>query len=89
MGAVKGVVRRIDHLGRVVIPVELRRVFAMNPGDELDIGISPEGDSVTVMKVQTACVFCQSTDSLAEHQGKLICGVCRKEIAGTLPVSIG
>ncbi|HUY85903.1 MAG TPA: AbrB/MazE/SpoVT family DNA-binding domain-containing protein [Acidimicrobiales bacterium] len=87
MSPVRGVVRKIDHLGRIVIPVEIRRVFGIVPGDELDISLSSDGEGVSVVKVQSSCVICKGTDSLVEYQGKLVCSICRKGLASTLPVS--
>ncbi len=87
MSPVRGVVRKIDHLGRIVIPVEIRRVFGIVPGDELDIALSPDGEGISVTKVESTCVFCKGTDTLVEFQGKLVCAVCRKGVSATMPVS--
>lgn len=87
MTQIRGVGRRIDHLGRVVIPVEIRRAFGIRPGDEVDISVNADSDGIVLRKVEAACVFCKATESLTEHQGKLVCATCRAEIAATLPVS--
>lgn len=70
----RGVARRIDHLGRLVIPREYRKVFGIRDGDLLDMTI--EGDAVIVRKLQRACVFCDSLDDLGMFKGKLVCAPC-------------
>ena len=51
-----GVVRKIDELGRIVLPSELRRVFGIREGDELEISV--DGDKVILQKRQDLCLFC-------------------------------
>ncbi|MGD2051629.1 MAG: AbrB/MazE/SpoVT family DNA-binding domain-containing protein, partial [Acidimicrobiia bacterium] len=52
-------VRKIDDLGRIVIPAETRRLFHIREGDEL--AISVDEDSIIIRKLEAACVFCGST----------------------------
>lgn len=70
----QGVARRIDHLGRVVVPSEFRRVFGIREGDLLDMTI--EGDGIHLRKLDRNCVFCQSTLDLGLFRGKLVCADC-------------
>lgn len=77
MGA-KGIIRRIDPVGRIVIPMEIRRALDIKRGDAMDISV--EGDVITLRKHEDSCTFCGSTRALASYRGKLICSACRKKI---------
>ena len=70
----RGIARRIDHLGRIVIPSEYRKVFGIETGDLLDMTI--EGDAVLVRRLERSCVFCHSLDDLGMFKGKLVCHSC-------------
>jgi AbrB family transcriptional regulator, transcriptional pleiotropic regulator of transition state genes len=72
--SVQGIARRIDDLGRLVIPKEYRKIFGIEVGDFLDMTLS--GDSIVVRKVQHACVFCGSTDDLGMYKNRFVCGIC-------------
>ena len=76
----RGVARRIDHLGRVVIPSEYRKVFGIENGDLLDMTI--EGDGVVVRRLERSCVFCRSLDDLGMFKGKLLCDSCLTALRG-------
>ena len=69
-----GMTRRIDALGRIVVPAELRRILEIRVGDLLDIRV--EGGCVVLAKVEKVCVFCGSTDSLRAHHEKRVCDTC-------------
>jgi transcriptional pleiotropic regulator of transition state genes len=69
-----GVARKVDQLGRVVLPAEVRRHFGINPGDLIEIGV--DSDAILLTKVESRCVFCGGTASLSEFSGKLICREC-------------
>jgi transcriptional pleiotropic regulator of transition state genes len=70
--------RKIDELGRMVLPSELRKRFRIHEGDHLAIHV--EEERIVLTKVETGCVFCDSTDGLVDHKGKLICGNCLSAI---------
>ncbi|MCU7379541.1 AbrB/MazE/SpoVT family DNA-binding domain-containing protein [Clostridiales Family XIII bacterium ASD5510] len=70
-----GIVRRIDDLGRVVVPRELRRSLQIENGDEVETFM--EGDRIILKKYEPGCVICGSMDEIAEFRGKPICGMCR------------
>lgn len=72
--SVRGIVRRIDELGRLVIPKEYRKIFGIEVGDLLDMTLS--GDGILVRKVQHACVFCGSQDDLGLFKNHLVCDGC-------------
>lgn len=69
-----GIVRRIDDLGRVVIPKELRRAHFIEEGDPLEYFV--EDDKIIIRKYQPGCLFCGNTESLHLFHGKQICKVC-------------
>jgi len=71
---VQGIARRIDELGRLVLPKEYRRIFGIEVGDLLDMTLS--GDAIVVRKVQHSCVFCASQDELGMFRGRFVCEGC-------------
>lgn len=73
-----GIVRKLDDLGRIVIPMELRRIFGISPNDEIEILV--EDDKIVLQKYEPHCVFCQNEDNLTVYKGKQICGVCLEEL---------
>ena len=74
-----GVPRRIDHLGRIVVPVELRRQLGVRAGDELEIGI--EGEAIVLRPTRKACVFCGTEDELQIYRDRMVCRRCAREAA--------
>jgi transcriptional pleiotropic regulator of transition state genes len=72
-------VRKIDDLGRIVIPAETRRLFNIHEGDEL--AISVDGDSIIIRKLDATCVFCGSTDEVGDFKGRGVCSSCRGALA--------
>lgn len=74
-----GIVRRIDDLGRIVIPMEIRRMLGMKVRDPLSIVL--DGDRVIVSKHHDACVVCGTIDeSMIEIKGRPVCADCAEEI---------
>lgn len=73
-----GMVRKIDDLGRIVVPAETRRLFSIQEGDQL--AISVEGDSIVLRKLEATCTFCGSTEDVMPFKEKGLCGVCRNEL---------
>lgn len=73
-----GIVRRVDELGRVVLPIELRRTLEIEERDLLEIML--EDDRIVLRKFQPTCIFCGAEEDLLEYRGKRICGKCLKEI---------
>ncbi len=74
-----GVVRKVDELGRIVLPVELRKNLDINIKDSLEIFV--DGDSVILKKYMPACIFCGEARNVASYKGKNVCEKCIKEIA--------
>ena len=65
-----GIVRRVDELGRIVLPIELRRTLE----------IYVDGSSIMLKKYQPACIFCDSAKDISVFKGKNICAHCLKEL---------
>jgi len=73
-------VRKIDDLGRIVVPAETRRLFNIREGDELAIAV--ENDAIVLRKLEASCVFCEETKGVTPYRGRGICAGCREEITG-------
>ena len=69
-----GIVRKVDSLGRVVLPIELRRTMGMDVKDPVEIFV--QGDRIVLRKYQPACIFCGSTEGTINFNGRLICKSC-------------
>jgi AbrB family transcriptional regulator, transcriptional pleiotropic regulator of transition state genes len=66
--------RRVDSLGRVVLPADLRHALGIREGDELDVGV--DGSRLVLSKTVPGCVFCASRIELVEFSGKHVCRAC-------------
>ncbi len=73
-----GIVRKVDELGRVVLPIELRRTLDIEIKDALEIYV--ENDSIILKKYEPSCIFCGSSENVKEFKGKNICDACYNEI---------
>ena len=73
-----GIIRKVDDLGRIVLPIELRRMLDIAERDELEIYM--EGDRIILQKYESSCIFCGSSKGLVSHCGKNICQDCVKTI---------
>ena len=74
-----GFVRRVDQLGRLVIPIELRRTMGIEEKDAMEIYV--EGEEIILKKYEPACIFCGNAEDIFNYQGKNICKGCRNELA--------
>lgn len=74
-----GIVRKVDELGRIVLPSELRKSLGIEVKDSLEIYTS--GDSVILKKYLPSCVFCGAADDITTFKNKNICKNCLKQIA--------
>ena len=75
-----GIVRKMDELGRVVIPMELRNQFKIVEKDPIEIFV--DGSSIILRKYEPNCIFCGNTKNLYEFKDKLICNKCTEKIMG-------
>lgn len=73
-----GIVRKVDELGRVVLPIELRRTLGISEKDPLEIFV--EGEQVILRKYEPDCVFCGSVTNVKHYRGKMVCGECTEAI---------
>ena len=73
-----GIVRKIDELGRVVLPIELRRTMNLEVRDPVEIFL--DGDSIVLRKYEAACLFCGGIHNLTTFRGKQICGACLRQL---------
>ena len=73
-----GVIRRVDELGRVVIPIELRTQFGISEKDPMEIYV--DGSSIILKKYEPNCIFCGNSKKLIDFEGKLICKKCINNI---------
>lgn len=75
-----GIVRRVDELGRVVLPIELRRTLDIAERDSLEIYV--DGEMIILRKYEPACVFCGSAEAVSRFRGKNVCQACVNDIVG-------
>ena len=73
-----GIVRKVDELGRIVLPIEMRRTLDIAEKDALEIYV--EGSSVILKKYKPSCIFCDTTKDIVVFKGKNICPKCLKEL---------
>ena len=73
-----GIVRRVDELGRIVLPIELRRTLGIDVRDELEIYM--DGDRIILQKYEPACIFCGNAKDVENIRGKNVCKDCLEEM---------
>lgn len=78
-----GIIRRVDELGRVVIPIELRNKFGIYEKDPIEIFV--DGSNIILKKYEPNCIFCGNTENLISYNDKLICEDCSKKISKMKP----
>ena len=73
-----GIVRKVDEVGRIVLPIDLRAALDIENRDALEI--YTEGDKIILKKYEPACVFCGETENVIPFKSKQICDRCLKEL---------
>jgi len=73
-----GIIRKLDELGRVVIPIELRNKFNISEKDPIEIYV--EGSNIILKKYESNCIFCGKSGNLKEYKEKQICENCLKKL---------
>lgn len=73
-----GIVRKVDELGRIVLPIELRRTLDIAIKDPL--GIYVEGNHIILKKYNPSCMFCGDAKDVVNYKGKNICKHCLEEL---------
>ena len=73
-----GIVRKVGELGRIVLPIELRRTLDIAEKDSLEIYV--DDDSIILRKYQPACIFCDNARDIVVYKGKNVCKECIKSL---------
>ncbi|ALS16892.1 AbrB/MazE/SpoVT family DNA-binding domain-containing protein [Clostridium butyricum] len=73
-----GIVRKVDELGRIVIPMELRRTLGIAEKDAVEIFV--DGEQIVMKKYNPSCIFCGEARNVISYKGKNICKDCLEEI---------
>lgn len=74
-----GIVRKVDELGRIVIPIELRRTLGIDVKDALEIYV--DGEKIVLKKYEPACLFCGNADNVKHYLNRIICYECIEKLA--------
>ena len=74
-----GMSRKLDDLGRIVIPAEIRKSLSLRVGDVLDISV--EDDRIILSSRQDSCVFCSSSDGLSQFKQRMVCSSCASALS--------
>ena len=73
-----GIPRKVDDLGRIVVPVEFRRLLNIHEGDELEVTV--EGGRLVLTRVDPACALCGGTTELHPFRDRHVCATCLGEL---------
>ena len=73
-----GIVRKVDELGRIVLPIEIRRTLDIAERDEIEIFM--ENDRIILQKFEPSCIFCTSSEGLVTYQRKHVCSECLRKM---------
>jgi transcriptional pleiotropic regulator of transition state genes len=73
-----GIVRKLDELGRIVLPIELRRTLDINDRDPLEIFV--EDNTIILKKYEPACIFCNNVKNVTLYKGRNVCADCIREL---------
>lgn len=76
-----GVVRKVDELGRIVLPISIRQTMDINEKDSLEI--FTDENRIILQKYQPSCIFCNNADDVVFFNGKRVCEACLKKIKET------
>jgi len=77
-----GFVRRVDNLGRIVLPVELRKTFEIYIRDPLEIFL--DGEQIILKKYEPTCIFCVQAREVKNYRGKKICNNCMEKLKSNI-----
>ena len=77
-----GIVRRVDELGRVVLPIELRRTLGINEKDSLEIYV--DETQIILKKYEPACIFCNNASNIINYKGKNLCSSCITDLSNLI-----
>ena len=74
-----GIVREMDGLGRLVIPIELRRTMKLKEGDPFEIFVNSDG-SIVIKKYEPSCIFCGESKGVFSFKDRNVCAGCAKDL---------
>ncbi len=74
-----GIVRKVDELGRVVIPIEIRNKFDIAEKDPIEIYV--DGSCIILKKYEPNCIFCGNAKNLISYKDKLVCSKCAEKLS--------
>lgn len=74
-----GIVRKVDGLGRIVLPIELRRVMGIDTKDPVEIFV--DSDKIVLKAYRPGCEFCEAINNLVTFKDKSVCNDCLNEMA--------
>ena len=77
-----GIVRKIDAVGRIVLPIELRKT--LNIDDDASLEIFVDEDKIVLKKYQPACIFCNEDTDVVFYKGKNICKKCIESLVKSI-----
>ena len=75
-----GIIRKVDDLGRIVLPIELRRTLGIGERDPLEIFV--QEDLIVLRKSSLVCIFCGSDENVKDYMNKGVCESCRVSLQG-------
>ena len=78
MGNNSSEIRKIDQLGRIVLPKHIREALTVGVGDSLSVKL--EENKIILEVFEESCIFCKSTENLFEFKGHKVCEACKNEI---------
>lgn len=78
-----GIVRKVDDLGRIVLPKELRKILDIEERDPLEIYV--DSNTIVLQKYEPSCIFCGSVEQIAAYMGRTICADCASKLGSSLP----
>ena len=73
-----GIVRRLDELGRITLPIELRRTLGIDIKDSIEIYV--DNSTIVLKKYEPTCIFCGESENVVAHKDKNVCKKCLDEI---------
>ena len=76
-----GIVRKLDELGRIVIPKEIRGTLKIEHKDPVEIYV--DGESIILRKYEPSCIFCGSNNDIVTYEEKKVCKTCIEKLSET------
>jgi len=73
-----GMVRKVDELGRIVLPAEIRQNLDIQVKDAIEI--FTEGERIVLQKYRPSCIFCNNVDNVVYYLDKRVCNECIEKL---------